>query len=640
MLDTRLNVNIPAIQNEFSWDWFEGVLAQHLPKHAKALRQPATEKQIVVVERFMGHELPPFVRQAYLRHDGCEALENLFLPGYSWLSLKAMKSKWGRMRTYVQKMRKQNPDLFPQAQPSWRDLRVRPIHHDESRIPLADSGNSYGIYIDLLPGPSGVMGQLIEDDLVDGGFVIASSLEQYFLAFGNQIARGELRLQSSSELTLRHGRDGAFLKKLDCTVLPTDTQQSFNWDWFERVLADHLPLRARMLSDGVSEEALGGGEQKLSQPFPPFLRQAYARHNGSREGAENLIAPQFTWMNVQWAQSHWGYFLSLHQRRGLAPGDPANAVPPPEHEREELPSWWTPHFWPVARSKRWTSLFVDLRHGQNGANLPLLIDSGDAKPTIYAPDLALFWLTFGNRLASGALCRINFPTPKAPIQPEFSWEWFTSLLEPEQECQYRILEKLQLSAPERGSADALLHEIKALTGYKLPPKLTQAYLRYNGCCNSEPPLVARTERWGFWSSLEWAVSTWKSMREGYAILNHEKTDLGHSSDCVALARNYLTWRPSCMPIGQTSRRRLIFVDCAEQDGELGEMVFELDDRTGRKLPIQISIEDAFLSYGNLIVKKNYRYQSVFEGAYEWHDQHDHAVVWLNTLPGGMPALSR
>ena len=620
----------------FSWDWFESVLQEKLPSLYKSLHPPASLEQVIATEQIIGYELPAFVRQAYLRHDGSDGTQTLFLPNFSWCSLAAMQRKWHEMRERIQENMRHAPHLLPAPDEAWSGLHVRPVLHDDSRIPLSDSDSYQDWYIDLMPGPKGVVGQIIQGNLSENAFVVANSLQDYLLAFGTQIACNELREQSSKELVLRHGLNGPFLKKLDCAPQPNDMQTHFEWTWFEQVLARHLPARARLLADGIAEEKLRWFEQKLGCSLPPFLRQAYAKHDGSGEHADGLIPPEFSWMNLQEAWCQWGFLCVQRQRVEQGLGVDPNRSLHHWSGRSILPQWWGEHFLPIARGQRWNLLFVDLRQNQPDGSLALLIDTGADEPLIYAPSLERFWLALGNRLANGELRRINFPPPEIPIQQQFSWAWFESLIEPAQEKDYGIQHSLALRRANKVNAQALLDELQAASGFEIPPLIKQAYLHFDGTGKSDPPVIARTEYWG---DLAWVLTTWKGMRHGYAVARGEHSGQGVYSPWDTWIQRNPDWVPSFLPVAYCGQNCYVFIDMAAPDSCQRETLFELELHTGRRLLVHTSIEEAFLSYADLLVSRHPKHRPIQEISYAWHDQDDRGVTWLNTTHGSTPNLA-
>ena len=149
----------------------ETQLALQFPNILPTLNPPATEEQIVSFETAVKQNLPEDIKAAYRWHNGCRRLpgeisgpmpnEAYFLINKGrWLSLDEMLEQW-----HLQNEIAIGDDYFftqeddPDA---WSQLVIRPWCWPLAVwLPLAQEYHDAHIYIDLLPGPKGRVGQLV-----------------------------------------------------------------------------------------------------------------------------------------------------------------------------------------------------------------------------------------------------------------------------------------------------------------------------------------------------------------------------------------------------------------------------------------------------------------------------------------------
>lgn len=169
------------------------------------LNPPATEAQLAAAEAAMGVRLPAEIREAYLQHNGISRLTysaiptgaergpSLFLPRYDWVDLDKMVEEWKMMCGIEAEMKASgawedvlDSDLEP-------DCKICPIDFERRRIPLGSYDTSDKVYIDLAPGPAGVVGQLIYAGLADGCQFLATSFTSYLERLMDAIDAGDLK---------------------------------------------------------------------------------------------------------------------------------------------------------------------------------------------------------------------------------------------------------------------------------------------------------------------------------------------------------------------------------------------------------------------------------------------------------------
>lgn len=113
--------------------------------------------------------LPDEVAHAYGQHDGQapDASAPLLLGRYRWLPALEMARAWRAL----QRRARTEPSLQAHAgfdDPVWRESDVRPCAHSANWLPIGEDAQGRWLMLDLMPGPRGVRGQLIEacDDAV------------------------------------------------------------------------------------------------------------------------------------------------------------------------------------------------------------------------------------------------------------------------------------------------------------------------------------------------------------------------------------------------------------------------------------------------------------------------------------------
>lgn len=185
------------------WDELEAVLAENEPGLASALRAGASAKQIADAEVQLGRALPPDLRTAYLRHDGCQAGgPDFFAFGFQWCSLDKLVQHWRIHREVEADLRQEEPDLFLEEDESWRERQVRPLYYEPGWLPIGLTNTTSTLFCDLAPAARGRVGQLIVAD-GDGLFrVVETSFNSYLEAFIQRLKQREIRYSAERGLWL------------------------------------------------------------------------------------------------------------------------------------------------------------------------------------------------------------------------------------------------------------------------------------------------------------------------------------------------------------------------------------------------------------------------------------------------------
>ena len=176
------------------WDRLERQLEIHAPELATSLRPGVGEVALATFEEGIGQRLPDDLREAYLRHDGCDHMRRTGAIGlfgtYRWLPLGEVCADWQRSRGGFDES---DPYFYDREDGGWETLPIRPWQYPPPQwIPLGGCvGVPARLYIDMLPGPLGTAGQVVGQDVDSmSTFVFCSSLAEYLLYLLDGLERG------------------------------------------------------------------------------------------------------------------------------------------------------------------------------------------------------------------------------------------------------------------------------------------------------------------------------------------------------------------------------------------------------------------------------------------------------------------
>lgn len=184
-----------------SWKRIEVWLKKHAPAIQAALRPPATEEALQAVEHLIGQPLPPDVRESYLIHDGQEFGGTDVSGVFFGMSLMSLTEGEGVAWCWQYRIA-DDPANFDENDPEVRESfttfpegAIRLARMRPGWIPLYwDSGlNFFGI--DLEPGPSGVIGQVIPFSWESGigaeqKYVLAQSWAHFLQDVADELEAG------------------------------------------------------------------------------------------------------------------------------------------------------------------------------------------------------------------------------------------------------------------------------------------------------------------------------------------------------------------------------------------------------------------------------------------------------------------
>lgn len=167
-----------------AWRRIEAWLSMHAAHLAAGFNPPATRRELVETEKFLGVKLPEDVRFSYLRHDGHSG--ELFF-GWEWYSLEQMRHSWKFWMDLLAERKRRS------SRNDTGSSRVRTDWWHPAWIPIThcDTGDEHAV--DLAPGPGGTPGQIIET-LDRERFVVATSLTGFLTGFADDLEAGWLTL--------------------------------------------------------------------------------------------------------------------------------------------------------------------------------------------------------------------------------------------------------------------------------------------------------------------------------------------------------------------------------------------------------------------------------------------------------------
>ena len=148
------------------WERLEKQLKIHAPQLLASFR-PAVEHSLLdEFEAETGLRLPDDIRFAYMRYNGTVFTNwdqiNLF-GGIRWWPLAEVIEQWRNTGESIEQLEMSEVYDFDESDPNWHVVPIRPFSFitPNKWIPI---GDAYGtiLYIDFLPGPTGLQGQLIK----------------------------------------------------------------------------------------------------------------------------------------------------------------------------------------------------------------------------------------------------------------------------------------------------------------------------------------------------------------------------------------------------------------------------------------------------------------------------------------------
>jgi cell wall assembly regulator SMI1 len=182
--------------SQLLWDRFESVLVKRAPTLLSTLFAPASIDEIENTEAELKLKFPRDLRVAYLRHNGSSGDPQLpgFFVGHiaEWLSLSEMKAYWRIARDISLEAWPENCDSPADAE--MNQGKVRRDVWNAGRIPVGRVHGNDHFFVDLLPGATGTVGQLVRDADMWGECtdesVVATSFDAYLTLFADRLEQG------------------------------------------------------------------------------------------------------------------------------------------------------------------------------------------------------------------------------------------------------------------------------------------------------------------------------------------------------------------------------------------------------------------------------------------------------------------
>ena len=169
------------------------------------------------------------------------------------------------------------------------------------------------------------------------------------------------------------------------------------WNQYEAVLKKHNPLGYANLQAPATEIEIKEAEQAMKVRFPKELKDAYRRHNGTKEPrwAKNPVLfanCEASWGNLKSVVDEWNTKVWVD---GTSDYDPmTNADPADLQNLEIYPYWWHPKRIPIGLTNTPTAVAIDMHPGPKGTKGQLIYHSGDEfGGVLMAPGLNA-WIEF------------------------------------------------------------------------------------------------------------------------------------------------------------------------------------------------------------------------------------------------------
>jgi internalin A len=178
-------------------------LEQVAPESVARLRLPASDGEVEEAEARTGLSWPEELKTLYRWHDGEQSHRHVGVFGaLSWWSLTQLVRDWESQVADFEELAMGDPyDIDDEAQ--WAEFLIRPWRvPPPSWIPFGNWTNrSVTISMDVLPGPSGQLGQLLVHDYDDfySCTRLANSLSTYLTDLEQGLATGQIVAAQDSE---------------------------------------------------------------------------------------------------------------------------------------------------------------------------------------------------------------------------------------------------------------------------------------------------------------------------------------------------------------------------------------------------------------------------------------------------------
>ena len=169
------------------------------------------------------------------------------------------------------------------------------------------------------------------------------------------------------------------------------------WSRYEAILKKHNPMGLATLQAPASESEIKEAELAMKLRFPKELKDAYRRHNGTKDprGSMNPVLfanSEASWGNLESVINEWN--IKGHVDETVDSDHLSNYIAEYLRTVEIYPYWWHPKRIPIGLTNTATIIAVDMHPGPQGTKGQLIYHSGDSfEGVLMAPGLNA-WIEF------------------------------------------------------------------------------------------------------------------------------------------------------------------------------------------------------------------------------------------------------
>jgi cell wall assembly regulator SMI1 len=169
------------------WHQLEQWLGQHLPEALADLNPGCSDQELDQLESRLGCNLPADFRALYRCHDGQKGETTGLICGLQFLSTQALYDEWFAWHELAADFAQEAEEYNDQnlaleiTGESYPIDAINPIYINLKWIPFTHDGGGNHLGIDLDPGSTGAIGQVINFGRDEKNkYVIAQSLSEFF----------------------------------------------------------------------------------------------------------------------------------------------------------------------------------------------------------------------------------------------------------------------------------------------------------------------------------------------------------------------------------------------------------------------------------------------------------------------------
>ena len=191
------------------WLTLEHWLGQYFPEVLADLNPGCSDEEINELERHLDCKLPTDFKALYRCHNGQKGQATGIFCGLPFLSLGRVYEQWTAWRDLAQDFAKEAEDFDDEnlaaeiTGESYPADAIKPTYINLKWIPFSDDSSGNHLGVDLDPGSTGVIGQVINFGTDENNkFVIASSLTDFIAWMVGQYQAGNYQ-RSEHSLSLQ-----------------------------------------------------------------------------------------------------------------------------------------------------------------------------------------------------------------------------------------------------------------------------------------------------------------------------------------------------------------------------------------------------------------------------------------------------